>query len=381
MQAYICGDSALEYYRANREVSEKPDDTPGHLSLNDAACTFRDLEDAPRAGLLIPDPKDSTPLQLLVPTKDRRSTLDCVHARVCGQELPLGSFVYGNPYVSISSPEFLFVQMGRELSLVELVELGMELCGTYRLACEHYSTRYKMPVLTTPAKLRAYIDRAPGLRGVKRARAALDFVLPGSASPMETVVYLLLCLPRRFGGYAFPRPILNKRLDFDAGGKRFTLRKSSRPDLCWEKAKLDLEYHGSTHEEVDSRAEDSMRRKALEQMGYTVYELTYPEVNNFELFQANVRRLAKMMGIRLRSSNERGFATREEQLRRLLLGSREEKLNEWELDYWNEANATPTRSWRELAESYGITELPSEYASWEDYLKGYVPFEALDVHA
>lgn len=375
MQAYIISTSALEYYRANREVSEIPDDDNGHLQLNDAARTLKDLEDAPMAGLLIPEPSAAMPLQLLAPSKTARSTSCRVHTTVCGDELPSGSFVKGNAYVSISTPEFVFVQMARELSLVELVELGMELCGTYRLACEHYSTRYKMPVLTTPARLRDYIKRASGMRGTKLARAALNYVLPGSASPMETVLYLLLCLPRRLGGYAFPKPALNKEVKIMASGRRFTLRKSSYPDLYWKAKKLDLEYHGSTHEEVESRAEDSMRRKALERMGYDVYELTYPEINNLDLFHSNVRRLANRLGIRLRSRGEGDFAAHEAQLRETLLGHKADRLWSWEQDYWDEVTAAPTRSWREIAESYGITELPSQYESWEEYLRGYTPFE------
>ena len=381
MQAYICGNSALEYYRANRTPSDTYDNAPEHLRLDDAAYSISDLEFVCLTGLLLPDPSKDNPFHVLIPLKCHRGRSPRFHTTICGKALPEGSFVEGNADACISSPEFLFVQMARELSFVELVELGMELCGTYRLACASYDTRYDFAPLTTPDKMKDYIDRAVGLPGVKQARLALKHVLPNSASPMETVLYLLLCLPRRLGGYAFPQPILNKKVDITTSGKRFTLRNSSRPDLCWEKKKLDLEYQGSSHEELEARAEDSMRRKALEKSGYTVYELTYAEVKDENLFRANVRALAKKLGVRIRSRSEGDFAEHEKSLRDALLGKKATKLEGWEQGYWQEKYAEPQRSWREIAESYGITELPSEYASWEDYLKGYVPIEALDLRA
>ena len=375
MQAYICGDSALEYYRANRFPSVNPDENPKHLTLDDAAGNISDLDSVRLYGLSLPTPSAETPLHLLVPSVKRRGRSKGVYATSWSKELPAGSFIEGNEYVSIASPEFLFVQMARKLSLVELVELGMELCGTYRLACAEYSTRYECPTLTTRSKLALYIRRAKGMPGVKEAYAALKFIAEESASPMETVVYLLLCLPRRMGGYAFPRPTLNSEVKFNAAGKKFTLRRSSYPDLCWEDAKVDLEYQGSTHEEVDRRAEDIMRRKALERMGYTVLELAYAEVTNLDLFHANVRSLANMLGIRLRSSGESNFRAREEKLRATLLGTRTERLQEWEDSYWQQTYA-PQKSLREIAESYGITELPSEYDSWEAFFEGGTYYEA-----
>ena len=374
MQAYICGKSALEYYRANRFPETKIDEDPKHLDLDDAAGNISDLESVRLYGLSLPTPSAETPLDLLVPSVKKRGRSRGVHAVSWSKKLPEGSFIEGNEYVSISSPEFLFVQMARELSLVELIELGMELCGTYRLACEQYSTRYDCAVLTTPMKLSLYVRRAGKMQGVNKARQALQLIAEESASPMETVVYMLLCLPRRLGGYAFPQPVLNREFELSARGKKFTVRKASRPDLCWAGAKLDLEYQGSTHEEVESRAEDSMRRKALERMGYTVFELTYAEVTNPDLFRANVRLLANALGVRLRSSGEGNFREREEALRKTLLGGRADIIEEWEQSYWQQT-FSPQASLREIAETLGLTELPSEYDSWESYLLGNASFE------
>ena len=366
MQAYIYGQSALEYYRANRFPGTTPDESPAHLELKDAARTISDMKSVRLYGLNIPEPSPDTPLHLLVPSKQHRGSSPKVSAHVLSQTLPEGSFIEGNEYVSISSPEFLFLQMARELSLSELVALGMELCGTYRLACEEYPTRFDCMVLTNRMKLALYIRRADGLPGVKRARLALQHIAEESASPMETVVYLLLCLPRRLGGYAFPQPILNSEIKFTASGKKFTVRRSSYPDLCWQSKKVDLEYQGGEHEKADRRAEDIMRRKALERMGYIVLELSYAEVTNIDLFHANVRKLAKLLGIRLRSSGEGNFREREKALRSILLDSSADRLLESENNYWLRSFDSQ-KSLREIAESYGFTELPSEYDSWEAF--------------
>ncbi len=262
----------------------------------------------------------------------------------------------------VSSPEFLFLQMAGKLDLIPLIELGMELCGTYRREAANGETIYDQPSLTTPNKLARFLDDAGSARGTDRAKQALKYIVPNSASPFETIVYLLLCLPRRLGGYAFPRPELNSDIKLGSRGRQHTLRRSSSPDLYWHDAKLDLECHGKVHEREVTRLEDSMRRKALERMKVEVVELTYEEVKDERLFKATVRQLAKKLGIRLRSSGEGNFAEHEKALREALLPS--------SLTYallWNEepeasdAGAGGFGSW-------DGEELPPEYDSWEVYM-------------
>ena len=237
--------------------------------------------------------------------------------------LPINSIWHLNSEISVASPELTFVQMAGVLELPELIALGMELCGTYRRNAIRPSafesaepkTLYDQPQLTTVQQLRDYISKAGRLKGIKQARNALKYVRDYSASPYETIIYLLLCLPRRMGGYALPEPELNPVINFSKRGRKHTVRHSARGDLFWRKAKLDLEYNGGDHEET--RAADSMRRKALERMGIEVIELTSDEVNDVKLLHATALRIANSLGVRVRV--ERDFIERRDRLRYTLL--------------------------------------------------------------
>ena len=59
---------------------------------------------------------------------------------------------------------------------------------------------------------------------------------------METALYLLLCLPRKLGGYGLPRPTLNAKRKVTALAGSFTLSRTLVPDLFWSSAMFDMEY-------------------------------------------------------------------------------------------------------------------------------------------
>lgn len=298
------------------------------FELDDAESSLSAARDARvyRAGV-----REGTvehPLHVLVRRRDQRARSNSVIPRVWGTPLPREAFLCVRKDLYVSSPEFLFLQMARALELPELVALGMELCGTYRRDVpmhrlgeegHEFATVYQIPSITTPAKLRDFIGRMNGAQGVDRALRALGYVLPGSASPMETATYLLLCLPRRLGGYALPKPTLNPSLKLNRGGQRYTVRMSARPDLYWKSAKLDVEYLGDDFHTDDNRSLDSMRRKALEHMHIEVIELTKEEVVDAEIFHAIAMRITKRLGKRMRYDAVAKFIDRRSHLRSILL--------------------------------------------------------------
>ena len=376
MPVFVCGESALEYYRNSRAVSEDIIDAGDPQRLQGAICRADYLSDTSLAGLCLDDPTPEKPLHVMVPDATMRTGALAVAPHVCTRPLPAGSLRRVNPEVFVTSPELTFVQLARTLDVPELVAVAMELCGDYRSDAMPYgvgerTTLYEEPQLTTVERLRAFIDAAGPLGGVKRAREALNHTLDFSASPMETVVYLLLCLPRRYGGYAFPVPELNPVLFFSKRGQGHTLRRSARGDLFWREARLDLEYNGGTHEA--SRAEDAMRRKALERMGVEVIELTFDEVRNAKLFHATALRVARSLGVRARVEGD--FVQRRQALREMLLVGawcREDGSLETKHAYRDEA-FDYGEAWPSAPESWGDGEwtredagLPPEWESWDD---------------
>lgn len=357
MPVYVCAESALQHYRCALSPAEA-DRVALVASIDDAVSLRKDVDLLNLTGLGLSSPSVAEPLHVLVSAEAVRGRSKSVLPTAWNGGLPKGSFREVNKDTYVSSPEFVFLQMARVLDVVSLIELGMELCGTYRREALGGQTTYDQPALTTPRKLAKFLEEAGQAYGVKVARQALKYVAPNSASPFETIVYLLLCLPRRLGGYAFPAPKLNVGIKLGKRGRKHTLRRSSVPDLYWQDAKLDLECHGKVHERQKTRTEDSMRRKALERMDVEVIELTYDEVKDQNLFYATVRRLAKKLGVRLRARSEYGFEAHEQELRGVLLPP-----DEGANHLWNEDDLGS-----EEFESWEGEELPSEFDSWEVYM-------------
>lgn len=106
-------------------------------------------------------------------------------------------------------------------------------------------------------------QRYIGRRGVKRARSALELVDPGSESPRETWLRLLLV---RAG---FPVPA-TQIVVFD----EFT-QIIARLDLGWEDVKIAAEYDGD-HHRIDRRQfnRDIARTETLTAMGWIVVRVT-----------------------------------------------------------------------------------------------------------
>ena len=118
-------------------------------------------------------------------------------------------------------PELVFLQMANETSLVGAAVLGFELCGGYAHFSQLASGFYDRPPLTSREKIGDALGKLAGVRGKRRAAEALDLVLDGSRSPMETVLTCALAFPGGLGGCGFEAPIMNHEVVLDgfcAGG-------------------------------------------------------------------------------------------------------------------------------------------------------------------
>lgn len=325
MNVYIQGLSALAFYRspdARLEVER----TPARIrTLDGATSSLREIAELDIWKLGIGEPSAEQPLEVLIGPNDKRIRSKAIKPRVWKGAISPTAFRQVGKSIFVSSPEFTFLQLATRLELPELIALGMELCGTYRRNVEvgsaeygHTSriTVYHLQPLSTPKRLRGFLNTMGSAPGSPNAQKALNYVLPNSASPMETALYLLLCLPRKYGGYALPKPELNPPIVLSKAGRRHTLRSRAMPDLYWKSKKLDLEFNSDEFHDESNRASDSMRRKALERMRVEVLELTTVELHDVGLFHATVQRIARRLGKQLRPEHEGSFI----EDRRLLRG-------------------------------------------------------------
>ena len=215
------------------------------------------------------------------------------------------------------------MQMAGVLTLVQLIMLGYELCGTYSLPNPNdmqvpVSGFYKRPALTSKKKLEAFLARLPNVIGHKKALRALHYILDGSASPMETNLTMLLSLPPKMGGYGFALPKLNVRIDLPKPARMEIGKAFLVCDLFWLEHNIAVEYDSNIHHTGPKRiAEDSKRRNYLTSIGIKTIVVTSEQIKDVTSLEAVSRLLAGNMGRRMRHKNTNYIAARQELRRQL----------------------------------------------------------------
>lgn len=219
------------------------------------------------------------------------------------------------------SPELFFPQIATTAQRIEVVRVGFELCGTYAISRTHPEGFYKRDPLTTVARMQAFLERVPGLHGAKAARWALQYVLPNSASPRETIVAMLLRLPCAFGGRGAETPSLNHEVTVTRRIGRTKETKTYRIDLYWPRAKLGLEYDSDLkHTGPDRIAHDARRRNDLESIGITMLTATNRQVKSLWEFNKLADVIAGQLGKQVRPRCK-DYAARQRELHARLMRS------------------------------------------------------------
>lgn len=262
-------------------------------------------------------PRIKLPIIFCVFNNMRNRDTSSAGYRRCLEHLPKQSLVLLDKDTAISSPELTFIQYAADCcDLIQAIQFGFELCGSYRFDPESRDAfRGNAAAVTTPGKIMSVCDRSEQVRGIKRARRAAKYLLSNSASPMETILVLILCLPRHMGGSGFPKPKLNYRIRRKNESKDSSGRTHYYADLCWPEQKVCLEYDSDTfHLNSDQLAADSEKRTALKEMGWTTFSLTKQEIMNPAALEETIGIMAKSLNFRQRRKSEK-----EEEVRRALL--------------------------------------------------------------
>ncbi len=227
-------------------------------------------------------------------------------------------FVRVTDELYVASPETCFLQMAATSTVPQLVLLGLELCGTYRLDLGFESGFRGMPQLLRAQYLEQGIQNKSHERGVVRARTAARYIVDGSASPMESLLLALLCLPTSLGGYAIELPNLNYRVDSQKQPFGSTVGDYFFCDLFWPHAHLAIEYDSEKyHAELGREGHDSARRTALGLEDVDVVSVKWEQVHDVLKFDELAHLLAKKLGKPLRI-RRKDFEKRRSMLRKEL---------------------------------------------------------------
>gem|GEM_PF-491177 len=423
MDIVVSHESALEYWRWYFYLhgNEKNTDFTKQRRKNTpiSAPNRATILDVAPSGL-------SYPLNIIVGHKNAKRYSTTFQTREYTGPTPDGCFVNIGDGLAVSAPPFCFFQMASELQLIKLIELGLELCGTYSLpaisghgnerssghgnerSCgqsnehsnghgnergngqsnEHSNKKatagdglrgnkietagkglpgheegisddiihgdkelvidrslynrweedvdntlygnggeetaddnlYGHPPLTSVKALKNLAARMEGVNGQKNANRALRYIADGSGSPMETILFMLLTLPHKLGGYGLPAPELNKRIDMAKASKS----RSGKPyyilDLFWPKAGLAVEYDSdSYHTGADRIARDAKKRLDLKARDITVITVTSGQVRSVTEFERIAKLISRNLHGRLRFKNPGQFLKARRELRNLLL--------------------------------------------------------------
>lgn len=270
MEGIICDITALNYWRTRSDTFGGALDAAREPSRRGSprvdpptASLVRDLSGWGFAS--------QESVHLLVTSPESRRVLEGASCTLLGQPVPANSFVRALGRVYVVCPELLFTMMADRLKLVELLELGHELCGTYRLDPLGGAPTYNVAPLTNVSALRDYVRRAHGIRGRKKAEQALRWVADDSRSPAETALSIYLRLPHRLGGCGLGAPQLNRTIALNEAGARILGRDAIQPDLYWPGARHPCEYDSRMYHSSQEQADyDERRRNAYAAMGMSV---------------------------------------------------------------------------------------------------------------
>lgn len=240
------------------------------------------------------------PAHILIGSGSRCRVSETCVPHVCAVELSGTSFYQVGEGIFVSSPALTFVHLAaRERSLVSLLELGGELCGTYQSKRTGVDPAYDVVPLCSARGLGDFVARNPSVKGARRVARALPYLMDSSASPRETKQALLFGLPKRYGGYGLGIPRMNYEVRASEAARAISGRRSFRCDLCWPEKKLDVEYQSKeAHEGEYMRIRDSRRTNALISMGWTVVCVTNDELDSFVATETIARTLGRHLGVR-----------------------------------------------------------------------------------
>lgn len=265
-------------------------------------ATAADLEPLSALGL----PYLAAPVHALVPNAASRSACARLTCHVRSGNFPRRSFRPVAAHVFASMPELCFVQMAETFTPARLIRLGMELCGTYGIFTVGHLDFDREHPYTTVARLSRFASEAGSMPGAKKARQAVRHLVPGSASPLETALALLLCLPLSMGGYGLPQPEMNRSMHAKWRDLRRSTDKRYACDLLWPDAAIAVEYESFEHHSKKGKlADDARRRNDLLAHGITIVLVTTRTVQNLIELDQVAQLLARRLGKRVRPNAQR----------------------------------------------------------------------------
>ena len=192
-------------------------------------------------------------LEVAVPNEDARLRSSSASNTIYANGIPGGSFIGLGNGIAISSPELLFAELAESMHPVEHLMLGHELCGSF---CRDAGDPYNGPVtyfiqpVTSADRIRCFLEKAKGVRGIEAARISASFLNDNAWSPTESLTAALMRLPIDSLGYDLGELVLNPRIP---AKQMLPGAKESRvPDIMIAGTAVGINYDGLVHLDLKS---------------------------------------------------------------------------------------------------------------------------------
>lgn len=258
----------------------------------------------------------SAPVHVMVSRKEMRFQTDGVVWHVCSSELPQRAVREVAHDIFLVSPEIALLHCSLRKDVRELILLGFELCGAYRLG-EGDSFR-KADRFTSPSALARFAQVHSKARGSALLCRAAKYVVAGSASPMESALAMLLSAPCALGGYGLPAPRMNERIDMPSKSVLSQSKRYYVADLYWPRARFAIEYDSDCwHTGSDRIAADAVRRNALLHVGVRVLTVGRQQIASVSKMDDIAKIVARALGHPLRI-RVKGWGERNRELREIV---------------------------------------------------------------
>ena len=217
--------------------------------------------------------------------------------------LPTGSFVkiaeVGNDILCMASPEMCFLFAASVLPLHEVVYIGNQLCAQYVTDRDSAIGQRSREPITNVNKIKRFLKNAENLKGVKKARTAIKYVVDGCNSPREVFLAVIARLPRHYGGYGLPEFVMNGEVKLTKEGSSLIGYDVLRADMVWYKQRKLVEYESNLmHLDKDQHEHDKKRSNAIQKAGFKVTYITAGQISDFGNIEDTFTSLQKELGVR-----------------------------------------------------------------------------------
>jgi hypothetical protein len=318
MYVCICDESAVELWRVWRlfgpagllEMRIKPS---GRFTHSWKSCvvagetpSFQPPSSQWAARLLEPESVWlSAPVDFYSTDNLHRAASFAVVSHLPSKYLLPGDFVAINQYVFVTTPEASLMAATRELDRPEALRLINEFCGAYVTDAGTGRGFRDAPAITSVEELLGFCDIHLAWKQAREFRQTVRYAVDGCASPAESTMAALLCLPYRDGGYGLPLPTMNAVVELGHRANGLADRGHYVGDAVWSDSKVIVEYDSKAEHTDQARVtHDHIRKLALEADGYHVSVVTPVILANASLFGKVARDTCARLGRRHRPGDD-----------------------------------------------------------------------------